>query len=134
MAGSTVTSEIMQAEARRDPERSATAPGLSDGELCAQNAAFRATGGVSCNNRAAGFLPAYCNLSTGEAVVSQFADGRPSPVHLLDGLPAAWVAARDAAGHVREALPSVVAGFIRDGAFYTREAAARCIAQDAAAE
>lgn len=134
MTGGTVTSEIMQAEARPDPERSATADGLSNGELRAQNAAFHATGGVSCNNRAAGFLPGYCNLSTGEAVVSRFADGRPSPVHLLDGLPAAWVAEWDAAGHVRQALPSVVAGFIRDGSFYTREAAARCLAQDAAVE
>jgi hypothetical protein len=45
-------------------------------------------------------------------------------MHLLDGLPDEWVVERDAAGRVRAIKDSVIAGFVRDGRFYTREQAA----------
>ena len=93
-----------------------------------QNAVFAGTGGVSHNNRSAGFFPAYQNLLTGEAVISRFADGSPAPVHVLDGLPADWVAARDELGNVCSVLDAVVAGFLREGVFYTRDAAAQLLA------
>jgi hypothetical protein len=48
-----------------------------------------------------------------------------APIHLLCGLPAEWVVSRDAAGGVSAVKPSIVAGFLRDGRFYTREEAAR---------
>jgi hypothetical protein len=86
---------------------------------------FRGTGGVSEDNRSLGFRPAYLNTETGETVVSRFADGALAPVHVLDGLPDDWVVARDRGGNVREVLASILAGFVRGGRFYTREAAAR---------
>jgi hypothetical protein len=42
----------------------------------------------------------------------------------MDGLPEEWVADRDAGGCPRALKPSIVAGFVRDGEFYTREQAA----------
>jgi hypothetical protein len=48
-----------------------------------------------------------------------------APIHLLSGLPPEWVVTRDAAGGVSAVKPSIVAGFLRDGRFYTREEAAR---------
>jgi hypothetical protein len=103
------------------------------GSLCrcvldGQNIAYGGTGGVSQNNRGAGFVPAYQNTATGETVLSRFADGRPAPVHILDGLPPDWVAGRDATGHVCRAHEAIVAGFWRDGAFYSRAEAARLVA------
>lgn len=101
--------------------------GLGDVELRSQNSHFAGTGGVSPNNRAAGFVPAYLNTATGDTVVSRFADGRAAPVHLLEGLPDPWVLARDAKGQVARVSDAVVAGFLYRGRFYTREAAAQAL-------
>jgi hypothetical protein len=90
-----------------------------------ENHDFRRTGGVSENNRAAGFLPAFCDLETGRTEPSRLADGMLAPIHLLSGVPAEWVVTRDAAGGVSTVKSSILAGFLRDGRFYTREEAAR---------
>lgn len=103
---------------------------LCERELQAQNDTFSGSGGVSQHNHQAGFMPAYKNTLTGEAVISCFADGTPAPVHLLEGLPDAWVASRDEHGCVRRALDSVIAGFLRNGNFFTREAAAQLVAEE----
>jgi hypothetical protein len=100
---------------------------LSRQVLRRQNRTWAGTGGVSRNNGAAGFVPAYRDTLSGDAVVSRFADGTPAPLHLLDGLPDAWVLARDGAGRVIRVRPGVIAGFLRDGRFYTREEAARAL-------
>lgn len=52
------------------------------------------------------------------------ADGRPAPMHLLEGLPPAVVTARDATGRVIALKSTVLAGFVRAERFYTREQAA----------
>ena len=57
-------------------------------------------------------------------MVSRFANGAPAPVHVLDGLPDAWVSHRDAQGRVVRARCSVIAGFLLGEQFYTREQAA----------
>ena len=100
---------------------------LSQQLLRMQNRVFRGTGGVSRNNRQSGFVPAYYDVSSARAVVSRFADGNPAPVHVLDGLPADWVETRDAKGRVTKARTGVFAGFLRDGVFFTREAAAEAV-------
>ena len=97
---------------------------LTTETLRKQNLAFVGTGGVSEENRSGGFLPAFYDRATGRAVLARFADGRPAPMHLLDGLPDEWVAERDATGRISAIKISVVAGFVRDGFFYTREQAA----------
>jgi hypothetical protein len=60
--------------------------------------------------------------------ISRFADGKPAPLHLLDGLPNKWVAQRDRQGQVTRLIPGIQAGFVRGGRFYARVQAARAIA------
>jgi hypothetical protein len=93
-----------------------------------ENRLYQGTRGISQRNRSAGFVPAYLNEASGEAVESRFADGRAAPIHVLDGLPQAWVAERDGHGHVTRTNPGVVAGFLRADRFYTREEAALALA------
>ena len=78
---------------------------------------------MSQENRHLGFAPAYLDTRTGIALPSRYADGVPAPIHVLDGLPPNWVLDRDAMGRVLTARPGVVAGFLRDGCFYTRDEA-----------
>jgi hypothetical protein len=92
-----------------------------------ENTRYLGTGGVSLNNRSAGFVPAFRDRETGRTEVSRFAGGTPAPCHLIDGLPNDWVTARDTAGHPIAIKHSVVAGFVRNGQFYTREQAVRAL-------
>ncbi len=96
---------------------------LSERLLRLENCTFCGTGGVSRNNRDAGFAPGYLDTHTGMVALSCFPDGRPAPVHLLDGVPEEWVARRAPDGRVAAVRAGVIAGFVRNGRFYTREEA-----------
>jgi hypothetical protein len=99
--------------------------------LAAQNRRFCGTGGVSQGNRSRGFAPAFRDSATGAVYLSRLASGTPAPIHVLDGLPDALVIARSASGQVLEACGSVVAGFVRDGCFYSRDEALRVLSNSA---
>ena len=99
-----------------------------DDVLVCENRAFRGTGGVSEENGAYGFTPAFCDLDTGDVYLSCYADGRPAPVHLYEGLPSALVAHDDTGEKPKALKSSVVAGFVRGQRFYTRDEAARELA------
>jgi hypothetical protein len=92
-------------------------------------AAHQGTGGVSSENRALGFRPAFQDTRTGETYPSTFADGRPAPFHLLDGLPEDLVLARDRYGRASRVIGSIVAGFLREGIFYTRAQASAIVGE-----
>lgn len=94
-----------------------------------ENQVFHGTGGCSEENRGLGFLPAFMDAVTRMIYRSCFADGRPAPFHLLDGLPDEVVVERAPSGRVAAIRGSLVAGFIRDGRFYTREEAGRYLAR-----
>lgn len=98
---------------------------MSEAVLRRENVEFQGTGGRSQENRALGFRPAFLDVDTSTVYPSRFADGRPAPFHLLDGLPAEVVLARSASGRVASVKSSIVSGFTLEGEFYTREAAAR---------
>ena len=49
---------------------------------------------------------------------------RADVLHLLVGLPEEWVTGRDENGHIVAVRDTIVAGFVRDEVFYTREEAA----------
>jgi hypothetical protein len=68
--------------------------------------------------------PAFRDTSTGAVYLSRFADGRPAPVHVWDGLPESAVSDRAPDGRVAALKQTVVAGFSRGARFYTREEAA----------
>jgi hypothetical protein len=92
-----------------------------------ENAKYRGTAGVSRNNRRYGFRPAFLDEQKQVVYLSRFADGRPAPIHLLDGLPDDLVLSRSTCGRAVELKPHVVSGFVLAGRFYTRAAAAQKI-------
>ncbi len=94
-------------------------------ELKRQNHRYAGTGGVSRHSRSQGFSPAFLDTATGTVYMSRFRDGRPAPVHLLEGLPEELVTARTVGRVVVSAR--VTAGFVRNGQFYTREQTARAV-------
>lgn len=100
---------------------------LTKAALKRQNRVFRGTGGVSAGNRCCGFAPAFLDTETGAVYLACFADGRPAPMHLLDGLPPELVVKRSASGGVAAVKESVVAGFVCSNRFYTREQAAAVV-------
>jgi hypothetical protein len=96
-------------------------------QLREENEAFAGTGGVSCNNCHARFVPAFRDSTTGRVELARTDDGRPASMHLFCCLPEEWIAARGEDGSVKALVDSVVAGFVRDGIFFTREEAARLV-------
>ena len=89
-----------------------------------ENLRHRGTAAVSAGNRSLGFQPAFVDRETRAIYLSRFADGRPAPCHVLDGLPCELVLSRRPCGRVAAVKTSLVSGFVRDGRFYTREEAA----------
>jgi len=105
---------------------------LSQATLERENRCFRGTGGRSEENRELGFLPAFLDADTQQIYASRFPDGRPAPFHLLEGLPDEIVLTRHPCGRVATIKASVLSGFVREGHFFTREEAARSLAEVAA--
>ncbi|MDH3281369.1 MAG: hypothetical protein OEQ18_09600 [Gammaproteobacteria bacterium] len=97
-------------------------------DLNKQNRDFANGGGVSANNREHGFIPAFKEANTERVELSRFRDGRRAPIHTLEGLPEEWVVERGANGEIVRILDSVIAGFVRDDVFFTREQAAQKVA------
>ena len=91
--------------------------------LVAENDRYFGSAGRSAGNRGLGFRPAFMDSATGTVYPSCFRDGRPAPVHLLDGLPPHLVTRRAPDGRVCAVTGSIVSGFVRDWRFYTREEA-----------
>ena len=102
---------------------------MSQQVLQRENERYLDTGGRSQENRAVGFRPAFMDAETARVYPSRFSNGMLAPVHVLDGLPEEVVLARSSSGRVQKVKPSVVSGFLRDGAFYTREEAARAASE-----
>lgn len=107
---------------------------LTSDNLRQQNRLFDGTGGVSRNNRAAGFRPGFLDTASGEVYLARFADGRLAPMHVLDGLPEGLVVSRDETGCVRAVKATVTAGFVRNDRFYTRAEAAAATALESTQE
>ena len=102
----------------------------SNERLREENEIYAGTGGGSENNAEAMFVPAFKDQSSGRVEPARMEDGSRAPMHLLCGLPDEWVTERDPEGRITGLKDSVIAGFVRDGKFYTREEAARLTAGD----
>ena len=92
-----------------------------------ENHAFAGTHGISQRNAHMRFVPGFLDQETGSIYISRRDDGSPCLVHVLDGLPEHLVVKRNACGKVSAVKGSIVAGFLRDGRFYTREQAASVV-------
>jgi hypothetical protein len=90
-----------------------------------ENLLYRGTGGRSQENRDWGFRPAFLDFATQRIYPSRFPNGMPARIHVLDGLPDEVVMERSPSGRVLATKASLIAGFERNGYFYTRRAAAR---------
>ena len=97
---------------------------LTNEHLLRDNVAYDGTYGISRNNGSLGFVPAFRDSDTGRVEIARFSSGRPAPMHLLEGLPSEWAVGRTSDGRICAVKASIVAGFIRNGVFYTREQAA----------
>jgi hypothetical protein len=86
-----------------------------------ENQVFSGTRGVSQNNRSLGFRPAFLQQSSGRVEVARLESGIPAPMHIINWLPGEWAASRGKDGAIESLVPGIVAGFLRDGRFYTRE-------------
>ena len=102
---------------------------MSEQLLKRENQAHAGTGGRSQGNAGLGFKPAFFDFATQTIYPSRFADGRLAPFHLLDGLPDEVVIDRAPNGRVIAAKATLISGFVRNGFFYTRSAAARAVSE-----
>lgn len=101
---------------------------LTPGTIAQESEHFRGTGGESsvCGN--CGFVPAFRDEDTGAVFRACNRDGRPAPVHMLDGLPDEVVISRDTSGRVTAVKASLTSGFLLHGCFYDRVQAAALLA------
>ena len=97
---------------------------VSTGSLPRENRDFADTTGISINNRTLGFIPAFYDKKSGRAEISRYFDGRPAPIHLMEGLPEEWAADHDAQGRITSLIPTIISGFVRGTDFFTRDQAA----------
>jgi hypothetical protein len=102
---------------------------LSTERLHEENRVHARTGGRSEDNCGLGFRPAFLDFETQTIYECRFANGLPAPFHVLDGLPDEVVVDRTASGRVVAAKATLISGFVRNGFFYTRTAAARAAAE-----
>jgi hypothetical protein len=109
-------------------------PLMSEKQLQHENVVHTGTGGRSQDNSGLGFKPAFLDFATQRIYPSRFADGRLAPFHLLDGLPDEVVVDRSLSGRVVTAKATLISGFVRNGFFYTRAAAAKASKEWATSE
>jgi hypothetical protein len=107
---------------------------MSEKQLQHENVVHTGSGGRSQENSGLGFKPAFLDFQTQKIYPSRFADGRLAPFHLLDGLPDEVVVDRATSGRVVTAKATLISGFVRNGFFYTRAAAARAAREWATSE
>ncbi|MGD8590546.1 MAG: hypothetical protein PVG22_17115 [Chromatiales bacterium] len=100
---------------------------MTNGRLELENHMYAGSGGISQENHSRGFFPAFYDRDTGKIELSRFANGTLAPIHLLEGLPDAWVVERGVNGMTRAIKQSVIAGFVHGGSFYTRQEAAQAM-------
>ena len=98
--------------------------------LIEQNQVYKASMGVSERCANSGYTPAFQDTLTGETHLSLYANGHLAPVHILDGLPDQWVVKRDQSSRIVAVRATVVAGFVRNGIFYTRKEVATLLSMD----
>lgn len=96
----------------------------NSGILLKQNHRHRGTGGTSQNNKKFKFSPAFFDSSSKTIYLSCYADGKPAPIHMLDGLPKKLLKNRTITDSLINAKNALVSGYISGHKFLTRQQAA----------
>jgi len=68
-----------------------------------------------------GFKPAFLHRETGQIEIARMSNGQPAPVHIISWLPAEWATSFNEDGTVKSISPQIIAGFVCNNDFYTRE-------------
>ncbi|WP_200172842.1 hypothetical protein [Ectothiorhodospira shaposhnikovii] len=89
-------------------------------KMGAQFSPYREMPEMTAGAAVLGFLPAFMDIQTHETHLSINQDGSLAVIHLLDGLPDHWVIERDEQGRITALKDGIVAGFMRQGRFFTR--------------
>ena len=92
---------------------------MSQSQVAQQQSAYAQFGGAVFRDASFGFMPAFKNLNNEEVHLCAYANGELSVVHVLDGLPAHWVAEWGADKRPVSLKHGIIAGFMRFGYFYT---------------
>ncbi len=108
---------------------SITIKSFSDAALVSESKRYQGTGGSSQGNDTFGFIPAFCDTSNNTVYLSRLADGQLARVHVLDGMPEHLVVSREN-NRVTAVLKSVIAGFVLNEAFFTRDEAAQFVIEN----
>lgn len=74
-----------------------------------------------------GFTPAYLDASTLEIYPARDATGRHTKLHCLEGLPPDVVWSRSERGEVLVVKPTLLAGYVRQGFYFSRSATLRAV-------
>ena len=90
----------------------------------AESDAYRGTCGESATACQHKFRPAFRNEADGRVELARLPNGNPAPMHLISALPREWALRCDEQGGVLQLVETVIAGFLREGRFYTRDEAA----------
>ena len=94
---------------------------LTSYDVNQQSMAYRGTGGVSAENSAYGYSPAFFDRDNGQIYLSRDVVGKVVPFHQFDGLPEECIVERDLQGKPCAVKGTLVVGFVKDGHFFTRE-------------
>ena len=97
---------------------------LTEDVLREESATYVGSCGDSTTARKNHFIPAFRDEADGRVELARLKNGCVAPMHLITALPKSWATRVDDAGNVLELIETIVAGFVRDGRFYTREEAA----------
>ncbi len=92
---------------------------MSQSQVAQQQGAYAQLGGAVFRDASFGFMPAFKDLNTNEIHLSAYNSGELAVIHVLDSLPAKWVAEWGADGRPSSLNAGVIAGFMRFGEFYT---------------
>ena len=89
--------------------------------LQVENLNFVGTKGISKNSRSLGFSPAFLNKTTGRIELAKLGNGQPAAMHIISWLPREWAETLDDKGRVLSLNAGIIAGFVQQGVFYTRQ-------------
>ena len=88
-----------------------------------QSQVYTGNRGVRDDASMSGFRPAFLDKATGRVAIARLRDGKPAAAHLIAWLPRDWAAEMQADGSIVRLRDGIIAGFVRDGVFLTREQA-----------